>query len=184
MGRTKTCPVCGETMYEETTKFYDYWTGITTVNPTGEYHCPHCEEVAEKYAKEQAQKRYEEKCRIYDREYQEYLDIRQYDTLFTIQLTFEELQALKGLRGKQNRFNKFTVRCAYDRIDSATSCDWRNTVTEKQRNCIKLIEKNTKHKFYGRTKESAREFISKYIEESQGYATCLNINMEEMKNDD
>lgn len=44
---------------------------------------------------------------------------------------------------------------------------------------IKLIEKNTNHKFYGRTKESAREFISKYIEESQGYAICLNINREE-----
>lgn len=94
-------------------------------------------------------------------------------------MTFEELQALKSLRGKQNRFNKFTVRCAYDRIDSATSPDWRNTITQKQRNCIKLIEKNTNHKFYGRTKESTREFISKYIEESQGYAICLNINREE-----
>lgn len=181
MGRTKTCPVCGETMYEETKKVHDdrISTGGDYFVGPGKFYCPHCAEVAEKRAKEQAQKRYEEKCRIYDREYQEYLDIRQYDTLFTIQLTFEELQALKSLRGKQNRFNKFTVRCAYDRIDSVTSRDWRNTITQKQRNCIKLIEKNTNHKFYGRTKESAREFISKYIEESQGYATCLNINREE-----
>ena len=55
MGRTKTCPVCGETMYEKTTKFYDYWTGITRVNHTGEYYCPHCRDVAEQKAKEQAQ---------------------------------------------------------------------------------------------------------------------------------
>ena len=182
MGRTKICPVCGEIMYEKTKTVHDdrissggyYTVGI------GIFYCLHCEEVAERERKEREQKEYEEKCKRYDKEYQEYLDIRQYDQLFTVQLTCDELQALQRLRGKQNRFNKFTIRSAYDKIDTATSIDWENTVTQKQKNCIKLIEKNTNHKFYGRTKESAREFISKYIEESQGYATCLNINMEEM----
>lgn len=179
MGRTKTCPVCGETMYEKTTKFYDYWTRITTVNHTGEYYCPHCEEVTKQRAKEQAQKRYEEKCKKYDNEYQEYLDIRKQDKLFTIELTFEEINSLRKAINSQDRFKNYDIHNAFNVLNRVYLDGIEDTVTQKQRNCIKLIEKNTKHKFYGRTKESAREFISKYIEESQGYATCLNINMEE-----
>ena len=114
MGRTKTCPVCGETMYEKTTKFYDYWTGITRVNHTGEYYCPHCRDVAEQKAKEQAQKRYEEKCKKYDNEYQEYLDIRKQDKLFTIELTFEEINSLRKAINSQDRFKNYDIHNAFN----------------------------------------------------------------------
>ena len=166
--KTKTCPICGGTMYEETKMVHDYSisTGKDYAIGTGKFYCPHCEEVAEQKAKEREQKEYEEKCKKYDKEYQEYLDIRQYDQLFNVQLTCDELHALRSLRGKQNRCSEFTIRSAYNEIDTATLIEWENTVTQKQRNCIKLIEKNTNHKFYGRTKESAKEFILKYIEES------------------
>lgn len=64
MGRTKTCPVCGYTMYEETKKVHDdrISTGGDYFVGTGKFYCPHCAEVAEQRAKEKAQKRYEEKC--------------------------------------------------------------------------------------------------------------------------
>ena len=108
------------------------------------------------------------------------MDIRKQDKLFTIELTFEEINSLRKAINSQDRFKNYDIHNAFNVLNRVYLDGIEDTVTQKQRNCIKLIEKNTNHKFYGRTKESAREFISKYIEESQGYATCLNINMEEM----
>lgn len=177
MGRTKICPVCGETMYEETKKVHDdrISTGGDYFVGTWKYYCPHCEEVARQKRKEQAQKRYEEKCKKYDYEYQDYLKIREYDDVYNIELTMQEIQALRKLVNTQDRFKDYDIHHAYNVLTSTWVNSNDNTVTLKQHNCIKLIEKNTNHKFYGKTLESARKFISMYIEESQGHSICLNI---------
>ena len=167
---TKTCPICGETMYEETIIVHDtrISSGKDYTEGTGEFYCPHCRDVAEQKAKEQAQKRFEDKCKIYDKGYQEYLDIRKQDNVYTLRLTTNEIQALRMLVDRNKNFQNYDLYNAYEILTKTyLKYGYKNTITQKQRNCIDLIEKNTKHKFYGRTLESAREFISKYISESK-----------------
>lgn len=167
---TKICPICGETMYEETKIIHDYSisTGKDYTVGTGEFYCPHCRDVAKQKAKEEAQKRFEDKCKTYDKGYQEYLDIREQDNVYTLQLTTNEIQALRMLVDRNENFQNYDLYNAYEILTKVyLKNGYRNTITQKQRNCINLIEKNTKHKFYGRTLESARKFISKYIDESR-----------------
>lgn len=165
--KIKRCPVCGDELIEETKEFYDYWTGITDEWGTGKYYCPNCKKIEKKKLEEQAQKRYEQECKKYDLEYQEYLKIRQHDNIYDIKLTMKEIEALRKLVNTNDRFKDYDIHHAYETLTQTYLNSKGNTVTPKQNNVIKLIEKNTTHKFYGKTLESAREFISKYISESK-----------------
>ena len=82
-----------------------------------------------------------------------------------------ELTAIEDFEEKgktDDRFKELDLHHAFKELNHIyLNCDYENKVTPAQRKCIDLIEKNTKHKFYGKTLSSARLFISKYIEESK-----------------
>lgn len=176
------CPYCASKLEPETYDYYDdgnmhhegWYKGYT-----GKYYCPYCDtkykeqlekekEQLEKEKKQKAQKQYEEKVSKYDNEYKYYLEIRELDNLYTLKLTMKEVEALRHLINQNDRFKELDLHHAFKELNHIyLNCDYENKVTPAQRKCIDLIEKNTKHKFYGKTLSSARLFISKYIEESK-----------------
>lgn len=170
------CPHCGR---ELTAEEGSVWRGYRDIHHsekiihyTGRYYCIDCDEKyreqLKREQKEKEQKEFDENVKQYNKEYEDYLEIREQDNLYTLNLTIKEVQALRLLINQNDTFKELDLHHAFKELDHIyLYCDYKNNVTPAQRKCIDLIEKKTKHKFYGKTLLSARLFISKYIEESK-----------------
>ena len=169
------CPHCQSKLEPETHDYYDYsdmhHEGWRT-DYTGYYYCPYCDaryrQEQEKKQKEIEQKQYEEKVSKYENEYKDYLEIRELDDIYSLNLTMKEVESLRRLINQNDRFKELNLHHAFKELDHIYLSEHHDEpVTHPQRKCINIIENNTCHKFYGSTLLSAREFISKYIDESK-----------------
>lgn len=170
------CPHCKSKLEPQMHSYYDnrdmHHEGWVS-EPTGYWYCPYCEEQrkidVEKKQKEIEQKQYEEKVSKYENEYKDYLEIRELDSLYTLNLTMKEVEAVRRLINQNDRFKELNLHHIFKELNHIYLSEHHDEpVTHPQRKCINIIENNTCHKFYGNTLSSAKLFISKYIEESKG----------------